>query len=486
MEDSQLVELIRTLNPDEKNLARQLVQVDFFNSGKLKIYCPKLLDVLLKMAELPVDHSWNKEEIYQMVFGKESQIEGRLEKTMVEVHRVVKNALQIINYFSDSNDFNQQYDLAKIVQKKGLEKRYIQTINKLQKQLPTFESSDRQDLYQHFLLEYEIHNLDSFHNQAKGDLNVPNVLSTLELYLWITKLELINRMLLQQKVAKIEISGFDTILMDCRSMPPDLQNRSILIKLNYIIFSLLSKNNLESNDIQYLFDQLKQSNSKTPQQNLRGLYTYLRSICVLVYTGDMENPEINHILFELYKDNLNRGYLHYEGKLHPATYLAVCNNAIWVNQLEWAKWFTEKYQDIIIDENNTKDFYRLNMAACAFAQKNYNECLDLIPDSFTFVTHHLIAKRLNLKALYETQSDLLPYRLDNFKMYLARTSPKLLSDQKRQTNTDFLNLLVQLSTSIPGDAKRADTLIRRIKEKKQAAEWRWLMEKAEELKHRRS
>jgi hypothetical protein len=71
-------------------------------------------------------------------------------------------------------------------------------------------------------------------------------------------------------------------------------------------------------------------------------------------------------------------------------------------------------------------------------------------------------------------------------MFLSRTSPKLLSDQKRQTNTDFLNLLVQLSTSIPGDAKRADTLIKRIKEKKQAAEWRWLMEKAEELKHRRS
>ncbi|MCC7466160.1 MAG: hypothetical protein IT261_07830 [Saprospiraceae bacterium] len=80
----------------------------------------------------------------------------------------------------------------------------------------------------------------------------------------------------------------------------------------------------------------------------------------------------------------------------------------------------------------------------------------------------------------------MSYRLDNFKMYLARTSPKLLSDQQRQTNTDFLNLLVQLSVSIPGDVKRAETLIKRINEKKQAAEWRWLMEKAEELKSRRS
>jgi hypothetical protein len=71
-------------------------------------------------------------------------------------------------------------------------------------------------------------------------------------------------------------------------------------------------------------------------------------------------------------------------------------------------------------------------------------------------------------------------------MYLARTSNKLLSDQKRQTNTDFINLLIQLSVSIPGDAKRAEILIKRIKEKKQAAEWRWLMEKAEELKYPRT
>jgi hypothetical protein len=54
-----------------------------------------------------------------------------------------------------------------------------------------------------------------------------------------------------------------------------------------------------------------------------------------------------------------------------------------------------------------------------------------------------------------------------------------------QIQTDFLNLLVQLSTSIPGDVKRAETLIKRLQEKKQAAEWRWLMEKAEELKNPR-
>jgi hypothetical protein len=348
------------------------------------------------------------------------------------------------------------------------------------------DSSDRQNLYQHFLLEYEFHDLDSLHNQLKGDLNVPNVLFSLEMYLWLTRLELLNRLLLQQKVAKIEMTNIEAMIIETGKLPIEYLEASPLIQLNHKVCNLLTKTILSSNDIQDLFDQIRLNETKLPSANLRGLYTYLRNICVLAFNSDIQNREISLILHELYKENLQKGYLHYDGQLHAATYLAVCNNAIWVNDIEWAQFFTEKYKDIIIDENDSKDFYRLNKASYLFAQNKFDECLDTVPEVFAITAHHLQAKRLTLKALYETRSDLLPYRLDNFKMYLARTSPKILSETQKQKHTDFLNLLVQLSTSIPGDAKRADTLIRRIKEKKQAAEWRWLMEKAEELKHRRS
>jgi hypothetical protein len=35
---------------------------------------------------------------------------------------------------------------------------------------------------------------------------------------------------------------------------------------------------------------------------------------------------------------------------------------------------------------------------------------------------------------------------------------------------------------LPGDPTRSDRLIKRIQEKKQAADWRWLIEKAKALK----
>ena len=42
----------------------------------------------------------------------------------------------------------------------------------------------------------------------------------------------------------------------------------------------------------------------------------------------------------------------------------------------------------------------------------------------------------------------------------------------------------QIVYSTPGDAKRSELLVKRVHERKQAAEWRWLLEKAQELRHR--
>jgi len=80
------------------------------------------------------------------------------------------------------------------------------------------------------------------------------------------------------------------------------------------------------------------------------------------------------------------------------------------------------------------------------------------------------------------RSELLTYKLDAFKMFLSRTSQKLLSENQRQINSDFANLLHQLIHSLQGDPKRSELLVKRVLEKKQSAEWPWLLEKAKELK----
>jgi hypothetical protein len=124
------------------------------------------------------------------------------------------------------------------------------------------------------------------------------------------------------------------------------------------------------------------------------------------------------------------------------------------------------------------------MANYFFGIREYLNCLDHLPASSPFLDYQLHGKRLELMALYESESEFLSYKLDAFKVFLSRTSPKILAEDVRQVNADFVNFLVQIVSSVPGDLKRADTVIRRLKEKKRVAEWRWLMDKAEQLKRK--
>ncbi len=336
--------------------------------------------------------------------------------------------------------------------------------------------------HQQFLLESAIHLEECFHNQVKGDLNIPKVLDALELHGHLNRLALLNRFLLQQKAAKIEVSETMRFVLNESIIPEKYLSESPALRANHLIFNLLKKDRPELEDIKSLFQLLRNHEQNLDQESLQEFFTYLRNLCSLALSGDVEKVEIEFTLHELFKDNLQRGYLHYEGKLHPSRYWAVSSNAVRVKDFDWAIEFIEQYKHELIGENESQDIYRLNLANYLFGMGRFSECLDNIPATSPFVDYLLIGKRLEIKAYYEMKSDLLSFKLEAFKVFLSRTSPKLLSETHKQSHVDFANLLTQISTSILGDAKRSDRLVKRIQEKKQAAEWRWLLEKAKDLK----
>ncbi len=482
MEQSHLIELIRALDPQEKEQILQFASLSFINNGKMRAQVIPLIEICLKHPLDTPNQELNSKNVFTTLFPGQAFVEGKLEKVRVEAHKVVRTFLTVQHYLRAGNEFDQVFDLSEVVRTRGLDTRYQHLLSKLQKMQA--ESAWKTEIYFHrqFLLEYSIHNEESRHNRLKGDLNVPAVIQTLEHYTHLHRLALLNRFLLQQKVAKLDVPETIKTLLEENNIPERYLETSAALKVNFIIFKLLRKDRLESSDVRSLFDLLLLNEKDLDPDSLRELYTYMRNLCVLIFNSDAQNEEINFTLHELYKDNLKRGFLHYKGKLHSGTYLAVCNNAIWVKNFDWALEFIEKYKHEVIDENETQDFHRLNMANYFFGVCKFSECLDYIPDTSTSVGHLLQGKRLELKALYELQSDRFSYRLDNFKMFLTRTSTKLLSNTQRQNHIDFANLLSQLAFSRPGDQKRSELLQKRIQEKKQSAEWRWLLEKAKALK----
>jgi hypothetical protein len=484
MEQSLLIELIRTLNQTEKDLIRQFAALPFFNQGKMKAYVPGLLNICLSHHYHDPQIILDKKTVFSSIFPNQEFVDGKLEKTMVEAHKVVRTVLLVQQYLHDENDFQLNFDYAKILRAKRLDIRYQLLLAKLQKLQEETEIKDSDYLHQQYILEYSIHDHVSLHNQKKGDLNVLNTLEALELYSHLNRLALSNRFLLQEKIVRMEVSDEKRHLFEDTSVPEKYLEAYPTLKVNHAIFQLLKKALPVHSDIHYLFQLLQIHEKNLDHESLQEFYTYLRNICILVLSSNSENIELEKMLHDLYKDNLERGYLHNEGKLVSSRYWAVSSNALRVKEFDWALEFIEKYKYDLIGENESHDIYRLNVANYLFYLGRFSECLDYIPATSPYVDYLLTGKRLELKAYYELKSDLFSFKLEAFKVFLSRTSPKLLSEAQKQSHLEFVNLLLQLHLSLPGDQKRAEKVISRVQERKQAGEWRWLLEKAKALKQK--
>ena len=482
MEQTQLIELIRTLNHTEKDLIQQFSVLPFFNQGKMKAVVPKLLEVCMNHSWQEAQDNLDKKTIFTLVFPDQKFMEGKLEKAMVEAHKVAKAVLLVQHYLREANDFQLSMDYAKIMQSKGLEIRYQILLARIKKAQEEIHIKNATYFDQQVQLENALHEFENLHNQKKGDLNIPHLVQALEIRHYLTRFSAFNKFLLQQKTSHVEAPEFLLSLIEAGFIPTGYLEASVILQAKFIIFTLLKKDHPEPSDINALFTFLKSNEANLDHENLQECYAYLRNICLLVIASHIDQMEFEYILYELYKDNLARGYLHTNSKMHASRYWAVSSNALRVKDFDWALEFIEKYKDGIMDENETHDIYRLNMANYLFHLGRFSECLDYIPATSPYVDYLLTCKRLELKAYFELKSELFSFKLDAFRVFLSRTSSKLLSEAQKQSHLDFANLLLQLQLSLPGDEKRAEKIIARVHEKRQAGEWRWLLEKAKALK----
>jgi len=482
MEQSQFVQLIRATSIEQMEYVLHLAAHPFHNQGKQRSYVPTFLALCLQHLQSQPTLPLEKETLYAQLFPEQSIVEGKLEKVMADAHKIVREALLTRQYLAAENEFQQTLDLAEWIRKQGMQNRFENLLGKLKKTQSDLPVKSPEYFQQAFFLERAIHEDECIHNLHKGELNIPTTLNALQCFEYLYRVIYLNRLLLQIKISKIDLSVETQALMEATLHIPEFYlEQSPILRLNHIIFLLLKKETPDANDIEHLYQTLLQYQHELDPKRLQEFYAYLRNICLLVLNTNRQNTEVEFVLNALYKDNLAHGYLHYEGKLHASRYWAVSSNALRVKDFDWALNFIERYKNELIDENEDKDLYRFNLANHYFCTGAFQKCLDTLPNHSTFLDYMMIGKTLELKCYYELDSDLFTYKMEAFKVFLSRTSPKLLSPSKKQRLSDFLNLLVQIAASIPGDKKRAELLIKRVHQKNQANDWPWLLEKAKQI-----
>lgn len=477
MKDTHVVELIKALHPDELDDLRRFSTLGWVEKGDYARYAPLLLEILLKAYPDFEVETIEKNSVYDILFPGQPFVSSRLEKINVEASKIVRTYFQVKYYLREENEFNRNLDMAIILRNKGMSSRYEQWFNRLQKtqNTPPFPE---QYFYNQYLLNLEQGYWMGINNQQKNDLNIFNIIQNLDAFFVYQRLTLLNLLNNQNIIANCasteelrEISNFDA----ARVVAEHPQMRLALALNN--LWKKLDDLNIEEVDIVVRLLQ-NEENNLSPE-HLQTYYAYLRNLITILHNRGL--PGAIQRSHELQVISLQKGYLTHFNKLTPSTYLNIARTALFCQKYEWAEQFIEDYKGRVINENETFDFYRLNRAVFLFETGHFDAALDVLPAVFSQIDHMLMAKRLELRAYYETNSELLPYKIHSFKMYLNRTGKSQLSADLMELQNNFVNMLHQLENSRTGDPKRSEQLLKRIMAKTKVAERPWLIEKAREL-----
>lgn len=478
-----VLDVLNAFQPEEKEDFRVYLSSLFFNKGANREPLIALLELILAAQESENIDDLEKETIFQILYPNKELVESKVDKLISELKRHVQNFLTVRKHLSPENDNQRALDFASELRQKGLDARYRQTLAKIKKESEQDPLEAIESYFFKFLIAVEEHEWHSVFNKSKGDIHITEVILTLDNYYWSLRVEMLNRLLIQQKLAALPSNAL-ALLEESLVFPSKALEGNALIGVIWGLHQSMKATVPDEQHFFHLQERIKTNEAKFSNKKLAEFNAYLRNLCSMLL--DAGKSEFKPILHDLQRNNLERGYFYFDGKIAPNAFLSITQTALNVGAVDWANAFVEKHKNRIVYENETDDFYRLNKGLCLFEEKQYEAALEMIPFTSTNSSYHLIARRLELKIYYELDSDLLPYKIDAFKMLLSRINNKVISKHRQELFVNFSNFLRQLSLSPNSrDKSRAEKMAKRINAKELVAERAWLLEKARELGERK-
>ncbi len=471
MYNSFLIEIIRALGVKGRQEAILFLASPYFNRGSNAQDVRALFNAVLNAAPDFQKEQLSRDLIYKMVFPGKPVIPGKLDKLMTELKKQLRLFVLTEDYFASEKEDWQELHWASWLRKHEMQEKFKLALDKVKKQERASLMPGNRLLLDIADEEFE---WESFRNDWSNELGIPNLIQELDLFYYVYRADLANRFLQQQKAFNtIDIS----ILFRDESF---YETQSPVLRLLRKVSLLLQKERPDITDFEQLLTLIEEDRPKIPAQLLQIYFAYLRNICtIMIDAGQLEYIPILH---QIQKTNLSDGYFNYEGKVHVNAYLNIVQIALRAKEIAWAMEVTENYKDLLYGVEHGHFFYHINLAYCLFAEGKYEESLSCIPDAQSAPQYFTMARRLELKAYYELNSDLLPYKMDSFRKFIERTAPKTISANVRAMNLNFIYILNQLSQSPPKDRKRAEKILQRIEERPLLGERTWLIEKANNLK----
>jgi len=466
MENSKLIQLLRTFSRKELRDFHDFVQSPFFNKNE---ELARFNAYLKKHAPHFPPHRIERAYAYDKVFPGKPYEEKHLNYLMSFLLKLAERYIGLRQY--ERQEALGQYHILAACLDRDLGKHYHHNFRQMQTALEKYPHRNIRFYYDQYLLA-DIANRDFLKRQVhKYDPRLQQAADYFDNYFLANKLkyscEMLNRnrtISADYKVAMLEPLLDHLDRHDYRHVPP--------IALYHCILLTLIRED-DPRHFHRLKALLQQHFTRFALSEVKELYAYAFNYCVRkVNQGD---SAFLSELFGLYKEALQRDVLMEGGWLSPWAYKNIVGVGLRLREFDWT-------ENFIVNNNSrlNPDFrdnaLNYNLAELHYYRNNYDAALDCLNRvTFSDVFYALETRKMMVKIFYErSEFDALQSLLASFSVYLKRN--KHISAAHRQAYAHFIQIMQLLNKHDPDLAPK---IRHKLANTRPLAERQWLEQMVE-------
>ena len=477
---SNLIELMRKLDPKEFRELGEYVRSPFFNKNEGVI---KLYDYISKQYPELEEKVLKKEDVFGKLFPGTAYNEGFMKTIMFNLTRLTEDYFGYLNYRNKTDTLSQEYSIIDELFNRGLDKVFLKKLKQAEDKLDKAKNKDPFYFSDKYRLQFLKEQYLNIHQRFLNYKDVPDedTYKSIEYLLEYFFLKILGHHRFMYNMNKLVKFNFRNRFLD--EVVEYLQRNENQFSPQVLLhlYELLL---LKENDEKYYYKTKELLRKEI--NNIRKGIKYSTISILFNYASEQYYEGKQKFLSEMFE--LNKIITEYElytpledGFFNEVKFKNAVEVGIQMKEYNWTETFIKDYKDLLHpDEKNIAANYAYSQLN--FAREKYEKALGLInAGNISNVKYKVSIKNLTLKLYYELGWLTEAFDLvDSNRHFLSHD--KVLPEHSKKMSINFLkfyNKLLKLKSNgkplgirnLKAELMRANNLYERD----------WLQEKLNEL-----
>lgn len=473
MQNTKLLQLLKTLDKTEFRRLFQFIQSPYFNRNEAIVDLYQYLRKYYPLFESP---NLEKEKVFQKLFPGQTFNLNKMRKLMSGLTKLVEAYLLTLEFQEDG--YERKKWLADIYLQRSLMPFFQKSMQELTIELDDLPTRNRAYYQEIFHLNQQLFFLSPTARQTDGRQLLEQAMEGLDSFYLLAKLQLIAEMRTRENILaeQYEIRFLEEIVRTSRRSFAS-KNLLYLIYLNIID---LHENVNGTTAFSVALALFKKTISTIKRDEQQTILNHLLNHCIrLINQGETAYKKD---LFELYKLRIEYDLLLENNQITDLTFSNIVSIGASMKAFDWTKNFIDKFAGYL-KEDIREDIRALSLALLHFNKKDYEQAENaLLGHNFSNLFNLLKSRCLIIRTYYEhflIDDSYYIFLLDQcnaFEKSIRRN--KKIAKSKKLAYLNFIRFTKKLAQQIMVQEENND-LAKELNDQKVILYKDWLLQKVE-------